>query len=261
MIFPKNALDITYRKVPPLPIMLLLIHLGGANVTEGITFNNLREYCPMQSAILKRNYASEWTNLGIVDAAIFYFMNPNDPQTLRLHKLLQSAEQLRGFYSPVVYSLGKRIVEELKLGNNADLIYIESLKEVMLEECCRVFEMHNDVENLSHNRNLGKLELALNWINNNLNSPLNIQSLADYLGISVPHFKAIFVKTVGVTPYQYALYLRIARVREMLLTTNLSITRIAMQLGFSSQSHLTICFKKSYGMTPAKMRDLLISIK
>jgi AraC family transcriptional regulator len=46
----------------------------------------------------------------------------------------------------------------------------------------------------------------------------------------------------------------VERAKEMLLKTDLAIADIALQVGFSTQSHLTRHFKHIIGVTPKQVR-------
>jgi len=49
---------------------------------------------------------------------------------------------------------------------------------------------------------------------------------------------------------------RICRARELLVTSALDLVEIAMEMGFSDQSHLTHAFRRETAMTPAAYRRL-----
>ncbi|MGL4620489.1 helix-turn-helix domain-containing protein [Chroococcidiopsis sp.] len=53
----------------------------------------------------------------------------------------------------------------------------------------------------------------------------------------------MFKRTIGISSYQYVIQQRVERAKLMLAKTNLAIAKIALQVGFSSQSHLTQQFK------------------
>jgi AraC family transcriptional regulator len=57
-----------------------------------------------------------------------------------------------------------------------------------------------------------------------------------------------------ISPHQYVIKERVERAKVMLSKTDLAIADIALQLGFSSQSHLTQQFKRLTGVTPKQVR-------
>jgi AraC family transcriptional regulator len=57
-----------------------------------------------------------------------------------------------------------------------------------------------------------------------------------------------------ISPHQYVMQQRVERAKLILSKTDLAIAAIALQVGFSSQSHLTQHFKRFTGMTPKQVR-------
>jgi AraC family transcriptional regulator len=83
---------------------------------------------------------------------------------------------------------------------------------------------------------------------------LALERLAKEAGIAAHAFSAAFTKTVGMPPYRYVILRRIERAKKLLRHTDLPISRIAHETGFSSQSHLASTFKRTVGETPAVYR-------
>jgi len=59
---------------------------------------------------------------------------------------------------------------------------------------------------------------------------------------------------MGISPHQYVIQQRVERAKVMLMKTDLAIADIALQVCFSSQSHLTQQFKRVTGLTPKQIR-------
>ena len=91
----------------------------------------------------------------------------------------------------------------------------------------------------------------------NLDSELSLQVLAKESGYSRVHFVRMFRAATGYTPHNYVLKLRMDRVRELLASTTLSLTDIALECGFSSHSHLSRVFRKGLGASPSEYRRSL----
>lgn len=68
------------------------------------------------------------------------------------------------------------------------------------------------------------------------------------------HLARIFHDEIGLPIHQYRLRVRLARALELLLDTRQSVSRIALELGFSSHSHFTAAFRRMAGMTPRQFR-------
>jgi AraC family transcriptional regulator len=91
---------------------------------------------------------------------------------------------------------------------------------------------------------------AMEFIESNLGSNLSLRDIAGCVGLSQFHFARLFKQTIGISPYQFVLNRRIERARQLLIQGELTITAIAMEVGFSDQSHLTRQFKRHCGTTP-----------
>ena len=91
----------------------------------------------------------------------------------------------------------------------------------------------------------------------NLDTELSLQVLAKESGYSRVHFSRMFRAATGYAPHNYLLKLRVDRVRELLLSSTLSLTEIALECGFSSHSHLSRVFRQVLGATPSEYRRSL----
>lgn len=78
--------------------------------------------------------------------------------------------------------------------------------------------------------------------------------LAQGCRLSRSYFVRAFRNTVGIAPYTWFLNERIARARTLLARTQLSLAEIALECGFSDQSHFTNTFVRHVGMAPGRWR-------
>ena len=91
----------------------------------------------------------------------------------------------------------------------------------------------------------------------NLDTELSLQVLAKESGYSRVHFIRMFRAATGYAPHNYLLKLRVDRVCELLASSALSLTDIALECGFSSHSHLSRVFRQVLGATPSEYRRSL----
>jgi AraC family transcriptional regulator len=87
-----------------------------------------------------------------------------------------------------------------------------------------------------------------------LAEPLRLKELADSAHLSEFHFLRAFKRAVGLSPHQYITTRRMERAKALLTTTELPISEIAWQVGFSNTSHFTSYFRKHTGVTPGSFR-------
>lgn len=107
-----------------------------------------------------------------------------------------------------------------------------------------------------------QLQQVLDYVQTHLDSAeptlrerdLSLAELAETLNLSPTYFATAFKQAIEVSPHQYVIQQRVERAKLMLSKTDLVIANIALQVGFSSQSHLTQQLKRLTGMTPKQIR-------
>lgn len=99
-----------------------------------------------------------------------------------------------------------------------------------------------------------RLQLVLDHIQENLSLPLPLEELASLANLSMYHFARVFRTSMGKSPHQYIVERRVAAAKKQLDQTDAPIAQIAYDCGFSSQSHLTVTFRRVYGTTPGMQR-------
>ena len=85
---------------------------------------------------------------------------------------------------------------------------------------------------------------------------ITVGAVANRVGVHPVHLARAFRRYFHVSPGEYLSRCRISRARELLQTTTLPLTEIAIETGFSEQSHLTHAFRRETAMTPAAYRRL-----
>lgn len=100
-----------------------------------------------------------------------------------------------------------------------------------------------------------RINLALNYIDENLDQDLNLAILAKIAHYSPFHFHRLFTGITGENPNKYILRLRIERAAyQIKKQSSLSISEIAFRNGFVSNSNFSKAFKKYYGISPSFLR-------
>ncbi len=97
------------------------------------------------------------------------------------------------------------------------------------------------------------------YVDAHLSSRLDVRALARMVGLSASHFSRAFQKAVGVSPHRYVIQCRVIRAKELLATTRLSLTEIALTSGFADHSHFSRRFREIAGVAPREFRRLAAS--
>ena len=81
-----------------------------------------------------------------------------------------------------------------------------------------------------------------------------MDEVAKQFHFSKYHFIRLFKKQVGLPPYEYLIGCRIRLSKKLLCNTSESISAIAIQVGFSSESNFIHQFRTTVGITPGVFR-------
>ena len=84
---------------------------------------------------------------------------------------------------------------------------------------------------------------------------LTIEEIAEHVSLSTRYTRQLFKEAFDVTLSDYILQERIAKVKELLASTDWTVTDIGERAGFQTKSHFFTVFKKATGMTPSQYRD------
>ena len=93
------------------------------------------------------------------------------------------------------------------------------------------------------------------FIRQHLADELRVADLARLACLSEAHFSDCFRAQTGLSPWQYVKRQRLNAARQLILQSRLPLTDIALQTGFANQSALSHAFRRSYGLSPRKLRQ------
>jgi len=91
------------------------------------------------------------------------------------------------------------------------------------------------------------------YVEEHLDETLSLVRLARVAGVSASHFKTLFKRTMGVPVHEYVVQRRVERARVLLQQGELPATQIALDVGFSHQSHMARWMRRVLGVTPTSV--------
>lgn len=106
----------------------------------------------------------------------------------------------------------------------------------------------------SEKRQQERLQLMLSFIHLNYAHPVTLREIADVAHLSISECTRCFKKTAHMTPYEYLIKYRIKKSKDLLISTNDTITEIAQKVGFNHVNHFIQSFKKHEERTPKEFR-------
>lgn len=157
------------------------------------------------------------------------------------------------FLEPAKIDTYRKIFKKLyKYYENSTQIDNVILQSLVLE---LIYKLYNDARLQGNTKvfKTGNYEIinnAINYINKNLQNPLTLEELSKHAGFSPIYFHNLFKASTGLTLHQYVEEVRIKKASTLLVTTDMSLSQIAAECGFSSQSYFNFAFKRKTNMTP-----------
>jgi len=170
----------------------------------------------------------------------------------------RDAEQLPlivGVADLAVQHLAALCDQEIAEGGAAGRLYVEGLATALVVHLFRSYGVspHKSPRVIGGLTPL-QLRRVMDCIEARLDQDLGLAELAAVADLSTHHFGQAFKASMGMSPHRYLIERRIHRAKELLIGGNRSIAEIAVSVGFSSQSHMTLNFRKLVETTPARYR-------
>jgi AraC family transcriptional regulator len=154
----------------------------------------------------------------------------------------------------LVRQLGLALRSELELNGGRDHLYVESLVGCLAVHLLKHYSAAPPRFPPAGPLPPSKLALVTGYIQEHLDQALRLADLAALVGMSACYFASVFKQSTGTSPHQFIVQCRLRRSQQLLRCSDATIAQIAIQCGFSSQSHLTRLFRRHLGTTPRAYR-------
>lgn len=97
-------------------------------------------------------------------------------------------------------------------------------------------------------------EALRRYVATNALSGFTVQEFSRIVGLTQWHFSRRFRSVFGVSPHRYVIEYRLARAKDLLASSRLSIADVAAECGFCDQAHLGRVFRKYLRCSPGRWR-------
>lgn len=153
----------------------------------------------------------------------------------------------------------KKLIKYNELGAEKDELIIQSLVLKLIYTLSEE-SVAAPFKEKAKSCNMDTIEKVIEYINSNLTSDLSLETVAKIAGFSPIHFHNCFKASTGYTLRSFVENSRIKKAANMLLTTNHTLTEIAYECGFSSQSYFSYAFKRRMNKTPREYAKNVFSL-
>lgn len=132
--------------------------------------------------------------------------------------------------------------------------HTEDIVEWFLEICSKLIAAMHERQHREENHTLSQ---AYQYIGENLHrNDLSLLQVSAHVGLSGAYFSQLFKRETGEGLSAYITRSRVERAKELLVSTDLKIEDIALQVGFSTANYFSTVFKNTAGQTPAEYRRM-----
>jgi AraC family transcriptional regulator len=163
-----------------------------------------------------------------------------------------------GVQDELINQIGLSVLSEMPTAAGRMLVETSSLLLA-----ARLAHSHSETEltqspiGSGHGLDGGRLRRVLAYVEEHLAEDITVADLANVACLSIFHFTRAFAGATGVPPHRYVSRRRLETARAMIATGRTSLSEIAHDCRFSSQSSFTRAFRRAVGMTPAEYRQTL----
>lgn len=99
-----------------------------------------------------------------------------------------------------------------------------------------------------------RLRRSRDFLAESMDSPVSLADAAREACISPYHYHRLFSRTFGQTPHEYLTQERVEKAKFWLRTTDLSVTEICFEVGYSSLGTFSARFSRLVGCSPSEYR-------
>ena len=96
---------------------------------------------------------------------------------------------------------------------------------------------------------------AVSFMEKNFKNEISIEEIAKSLGLNRSYFTRIFRLATGKTPQTFLMNYRMIKAAELLTLSDLRISEIGEEVGYSSQINFSRAFKNIYSVSPREWRN------
>jgi len=195
-------------------------------------------------------------HLGIPDVAFARLMDDYNLPAVPARSIRYSC----GAQDELINQIGLSVLSEMMSPSAAGRMLVETSSLLL---AARLAHSHFETGLIRpplpsrHGLDDGRLRRVLAYIEEHLADDIAVADLANVACLSIFHFTRAFAATMGVPPHRYVSQRRLESAKAMIATGRGSLSEIALDCQFSSQSSFTRAFRRAVGMTPAEYRQTL----
>ena len=240
-------------------VEIILVKSGEFNLQINSDFYTCKCGDIVHYLIAKENVYSEFTSLvfdvsqlnsSILDSSSVNFITPIVNKKFKLPTIINENFSIYN-------NLKEIILKIIEVYSHKYYGFELEIKALMFSFFANIFKENLVIKKdstLSDDSKIFKIKDVIKYIEDNYRNDININTLANICHYNEYHFMRFFKKYTGKTCIQFIKNYRLEKSYNLLKTTDLSVTQISFDVGFSNVSYFIRSFKEKYKVTPKELR-------
>jgi two-component system response regulator YesN len=196
--------------------------------------------------------------LEIINDLVGFFKAKKEQYSINLLKI--HLKQLAYAMVQIVYELGGAesdlYGEEHVLENLEEFVHIDEYHSFLKDFTAKLCDYISKKRYLKYTSILRKAILYIEQ--NYMDEDLNLEKIADHIGMHPNYVSHLFKKEKGESLTGYICKYRITKAAEAIVKSNdLKVSEIAYNVGFNDAHYFTTCFKNILGATPSEYKQIM----
>ena len=221
------GLEMACKEVPDLIISdVMMPVMNGLEFCQRVKSDVATSHVPV--ILLTARALSQHQVEGYESGADAYITKPFQPEVLmaRVDNLLRQRQKLRKLWSGTTHQEAPTKPESIEGSSTLNVreeAFIQRFREVVTKQMS--------------------------------NSDLSVEDIGSELNLSRVQLYRKIKALTGQSPVELTRHIRLKRGRDLLETTDMTISEIAYKVGFTAPSYFTKCFKDEFGILPGELRN------
>lgn len=223
----QSGLEMACKEVPDLIISdVMMPVMNGLEFCQRVKNDVATSHVPV--ILLTARALSQHQVEGYESGADAYITKPFQPEVLmaRVDNLLRQRQKLRELWSGTTHQEVPTKPESIEDSNTLNVreeAFIQRFRDVVTKQMS--------------------------------NSDLSVEDIGSELNLSRVQLYRKIKALTGQSPVELTRHIRLKRGRDLLETTDMTISEIAYKVGFTAPSYFTKCFKDEFGILPGELRN------
>jgi AraC family transcriptional regulator len=216
---------------------------------------------PGSITLIPENHDGHWDVGGPIEVSHVYL---TDERLQSCANMLASGQRVQlidrvAFDDPTTSRILEMLAQDAVLQDAAARLFLEQAIDLLSVQLVRGHSTVGTLVRPAPRRGLAdwQVKRVTNYMKDRLDQDVGLDEIAALVDLSRFHFCTAFRLATGQTPHQWLTALRISRARDLLAEHSLSITEIALAVGYQTPSAFTASFRKIVRVTPSEFRRAL----